>query len=409
MLFWVIAGALALAVGVLMVIALLRARRIDGSAAAFDVQVYRDQLDEVERDLARGVVTEDEAERVRLEVSRRILDADKAATESTGGQAPSGATWVAAGGIGVVVLAGSVLLYLQIGAPMYPDMPLKTRIALADAARAERASQAEVEARMPVRGPVEADPEYLDLVERLRTAVAANPNDLQGQLFLATNEARLGNYDAAHPALAAAIALKGDEATSADYADLADLRIMATGGYVSPEAEAALAQALKLDPRNGVARYYTGLLYSQTGRPDLAFRFWDGLLKDSTAQAPWVPPILGQIEEVAHRAGVRYTPPAFASAPAMPGPTAEQMEAAAEMSEEDRAAMIRGMVDGLSERLATEGGPPEDWARLIGALGVLGEQERAAAIWDEAQSVFAESAEAMATLRAAAQRAGVAE
>ncbi len=409
MLFWIVAGALALAVGVLMVIALLRGRRIDGSAAPFDVQVYRDQLGEVERDLARGVVTEDEAERVRVEVARRILDADKAASESTGGRAPRGATWVAAGGIGVVVLAGSVLLYLQIGAPMYPDMPLQTRIALADAARAERASQAEVEARMPVRGPVEADPEYVALVERLRTAVAANPRDLQGQLFLATNEARLGNYDAAHPALAAAIELKGDEATSADYADLADLRIMATGGYVSPEAEAALMQALKLDPRNGVARYYSGLLYSQTGRPDLAFRFWDGLLKDSTADAPWLPPILGQIEEVAHRAGVRYTPPAFASAPEMPGPTAEQMEAAAEMSEEDRAAMIRGMVDGLSERLATEGGPPEDWARLIGALGVLGEQERAAAIWDEAQTVFAESAEAMATLRAAAERAGVAE
>jgi cytochrome c-type biogenesis protein CcmH len=52
------------------------------------------------------------------------------------------------------------------------------------------------------------------------------------------------------------------------------------------------------------------------------------------------------------------------------------MEAAAEMAPEDRAAMIEGMVEGLAGRLATEGGPPEDWARLITAFGVLGAASR---------------------------------
>ena len=58
------------------------------------------------------------------------------------------------------------------------------------------------------------------------------------------------------------------------------------------------------------------------------------------------------------------------------------------MTDDERTEMIRGMVDGLSDRLATEGGPASDWARLIGALGVLGETERAAAIWNEARDVF---------------------
>jgi cytochrome c-type biogenesis protein CcmH len=71
------------------------------------------------------------------------------------------------------------------------------------------------------------------------------------------------------------------------------------------------------------------------------------------------------------------------------------MEAAASMAPEDRAAMIEGMVEGLAGRLAAEGGPPEDWARLITAFGVLGRTEQAQAVYDEALAVFAEDPEAL--------------
>jgi cytochrome c-type biogenesis protein CcmH len=77
------------------------------------------------------------------------------------------------------------------------------------------------------------------------------------------------------------------------------------------------------------------------------------------------------------------------------------------MAPEDREAMIRGMVAQLSDRLATEGGPAEDWARLITSLGVLGESAQAGAIWAEAQGVFADDAEALARIRDAAVQAGV--
>ena len=186
---------------------------------------------------------------------------------------------------------------------------------------------------------------------------------------------------------------------------------MAANGFVSPEAEGALQKALELEPRNGPARYYTGLMYAQSGRPDLAFRIWRPLLAESLPNAPWVPPIRAQIEEVAQAAGIRYTPPAASAAPFAPGrgPSAEDVEAASEMTPEERQEMIRGMVDGLAERLADEGGPPEDWARLINALGVLGDRDRAAAIWTEAQTSFADNPQGLATIRAAAQRAGVAQ
>jgi cytochrome c-type biogenesis protein CcmH len=86
------------------------------------------------------------------------------------------------------------------------------------------------------------------------------------------------------------------------------------------------------------------------------------------------------------------------------GPSAADIAAASEMSAEDRAEMIRGMVNGLSDRLATDGGPPPDWARLITALGVLGETDRARAIAAEAREVFADDAGALAVIADAEAR-----
>ncbi len=407
--FWLIAGALALVVGGLMAQALVRARLGTGAAQAFDVQVYRDQLSEVERDLARGVLGQAEAERVRVEVSRRLLDADRAAAHTRSAvAAPRGLSRLAAGVVVLAVLAGAVGVYWLLGAPGYPDLPLAQRIADAEAARAVRMGQAEAQARFGTAfvAPPETDPEFLVLMDKLRAAVADKPAELQGQMLLARNEAMLGNYAAAHVAQGRIIALRGDTATADDHATLADLMILAAQGYVSPEAEAAIDAALQIDPLHGAARYYRGLMYAQNLRPDLAFAIWRPLLEQSRPGAPWVPPILGQISQVTEAAGIRYTPPEM---PAPSGPDADDMAEAADMTEAERQEMVRGMVEGLAERLATEGGGPEDWARLIGALGVLGDTERAAAIWAEAQQVFAASPEAVAAIREAAVSAGVAQ
>ena len=130
-------------------------------------------------------------------------------------------------------------------------------------------------------------------------------------------------------------------------------------------------------------RYYWGQFLNQVGRPDLAFKLWEQTLAQSAPDAPWAVAIREQIGNIAFRAGVEYEPEE--PAPTLSGPSAEDMQAASEMTAEERQEMIRGMVAGLSDRLATEGGSPEEWARLIGALGVLGETERAQAILEEAR------------------------
>ncbi len=419
MIFWIVTGLAVLAVAAPMVGALLRARREITGAEASDLQVYRDQLSEIDRDRARGTIGEAEAERLRTEVSRRILAADSRAHQA--GAAPAsgaarGPRRVSAALLLLALIGGSYALYLTLGAPGYGDLTLRGRIAAAQEMRQTRPSQQEAEAALPASPPSDAPEEYAQLVTRLRGAVEERPDDLQGQMLLARSEAALGNYAAAYAAQRRVIELRGAGATASDYADLADMLVLAAGGYVSPEAEAVLDEVMQRDPHNGVARYYGGLMMAQTGRPDSAFRIWDTLLRDSAAGDPWIPAIADQLPELARRAGVNdYTLPQIASAApagggqmALPGPSSADVEAASEMSEEDRQAMIQGMVDNLSERLASQGGSPDEWARLLTALGVLGQTDRAAAIWTEAQQVFATRPEALATVREGAARAGLA-
>ncbi|TMM54237.1 c-type cytochrome biogenesis protein CcmI [Sulfitobacter sabulilitoris] len=413
MAFWILTGLLALVVSGLLALSLARSRAQaadDRSPAAYDVDVYRDQLREVERDLERGVVSRADADRARTEVSRRLLAADaevRAApeTEADG----SRTTAVLAGLLVAGMVAGSFALYLRLGAPGYGDLALAQRIEMAETLRRERPGQSEAEASLPdAQVPGDASPDYIALVEQLRATVAARPDDLQGHLLLAQSEANLGNYAAAARAQQAVLRIKGAQASVDEMIDYADMLIIAAGGYVSPEAEAVLRAALARDGTNGTARYYMGLMLAQTGRPDTAFRLWDQLLREGPEDAPWIAPILNQIEEMALRAGVRYQLPEIGVA-AGRGPDAADIEAAQDMTPAQRMEMIEGMVGRLSERLATQGGPAEDWAQLIGALGVLGETGRARAVYDNAVEVFAGDETALDLMRRAGQRARVVE
>ena len=408
MTFWLITIALALGSCALLALALWRGHLGARPAAEFDLRVYRDQLSEVERDIERGVIKGDDAERVLTEISRRILTADKALQdESVDVRSPKAARFVAIGGLAAVLIGGSFALYRDLGAPGYGDLSLSTRIEAAADARASRPDQATAEASLPpfVIAP-DTPKTYAELIVKLREAVEKRPADLQGATLLATHEMRLGNAVAAHAAQAAVIRLKGAAVSAEDYATYADMLIIAAGGYVSPEAEGALARVLRFDPENGVARYYSGLMMMQVGRPDVAFRAWAQLLQDSGGNEGWVVPIREQIEDLAFRAGVKYELAPSKDTP-LTGPSVEDIENAETMSEEERTEMIRGMVDRLSDRLATTGGSAEEWARLIGALGVLGEADQAALIWQNAKDVFADRPDDLAIVRGAARQLGI--
>jgi cytochrome c-type biogenesis protein CcmH len=413
MAFWIITIGLTAVVAGLLALALLRRDDKFSGEADYDLRVYRDQLTEVERDLERGVLSGADATRVRTEVSRRILAADT--ERRVDSDLVSGAPKALALVITLILAGGSFALYKGIGpitglgAPGYGDLALVERIAYADELRKTRPSQAEAEASLPAQAPIaEFNADYLRLVQTLRDTVVERPDDIQGHVLLAQNESNLGNFSAAYQAQGRILDLKGDQSTVQDLTDYMDLLVLAAGGYVSPEAEKAARVILARSPDNGIARYYMGLMMAQTGRPDLAFRVWDRQLRTGPEDALWIAPILAQIPEVAQRAGVNYQIPAIGSAKTK-GPTSEDIESAGNMTGADRIEMIEGMVAGLSDRLATDGGPPEEWAQLIGALGVLERTDQAFAIFKNAEIVFGGDPSAMDMITRAAQRAGVAE
>lgn len=414
MLFWIICATLVAAIAFALALTLLRPRGQALPAGAQDLQVYRAQLAEVEKDLARGVLSPEEAARSRVEISRRLLEADRAlqAAGTAAAEAPRRGT-VAAAALVVAALAGAFAIYDRLGAAGLPDAPLAGRLAEAetlyqarpDQAAAEATAAAErkaAEAQAAAAGnPVpQPDPKYLELMERLRQAVASRPNDPQGLALLSENEMALGNFRAGWEAQRRLIALKGDRAEAADYTRLGELMTIAAGGLVTADAEAAFAKALDMNPKDGLALFYVGLMMGQNERPDRAFRLWDASLRASPPEAPWVAEIAQGIETLAWLAGEQdYTPPL----PVPAGPSAEQMQAAEGMAPADRLAMIRGMVENLNARLANEGGSAEDWAKLISSLRVLGEADRAAAIATEARTKFTGRAGDLAKIEAATQ------
>lgn len=406
-LFWGLAAVLALGSLGLVLAPLLRAR--DGTApgagrrASHDMQVFRDQLAEVEADRARGILSEAEAEATRVEVSRRLIAAaDAEAVEPAPVAAGAGRStaFIVLG----LALAAAGTLYAAMGSPGMPDQPLAVRQAEEAARRAERPGQAEAEALaaagLPPVGP-DVSPQDAALIERMQAVMAGRPDDVEGQRLLARSLAGMGRWAEARAAQARVVAALGEAATGQDLVDAAELGILAAGGYVSPESEAALARALALVPNDPVARYYSAATLMQAGRADLALPIWRRLVSEGPAEAPWMAGARAGLAEAEQR--TRRGAGGTAA-----GPVAEDVEAAGAMTPDERAAMIEGMVAQLGARLAAEGGPPEDWARLVRALGVLGRRDEAAEILAEARVKVGGAPGAAALLDAAAADAGLA-
>ncbi|QUS35330.1 c-type cytochrome biogenesis protein CcmI [Falsirhodobacter algicola] len=386
--FWAIIGCLCLAVAATLIRALLvRGGDDEGS----DLRFYRAQLTDITRDLERGTLMPDEADRLRLEISRRLLDADRAA----GAKRARGRGAVLPAAILVAVcVAAAVPFYLRVGAPGYADAPFGPRIDAIEAARAARPDQAEAERRAPAPQTTPPDPELAGLMDQLRQAVARNPDDLRGQRLLAENEAALANYSAAAEAQQQIARRTGD---AQDYALAAQYLGYAAGGYLSPEAEALLDRALSRDPREPLALFLSGLMMAQGGREDVAFRLWRRALEVGPPDAAWRPQVLAAMPDIAARAGVRWTAPDDLP----PGADAIRSLAPDAQSE-----AITGMVEGLAARLAATGGDADEWAQLIRAYGVLGRTDDARAAFATAKASHDDPAD-LDILQQAAIAAGV--
>ena len=349
------------------------ARREAKAAEDNDVAVYRDQLDEIARDRAAGLIGETEAEAARVEVSRRLLaaaDAAQARPVAAGGTFRRRAAAVITF---LIMPAVAFAFYSTFGSPHLPDLPHAGR-------EAPRATQ---QAQQP-----RTNQSIEQLVAQVEAHLSRNPEDGRGWEVIAPVYLRMGRLGDAVTARQNALRLLGT--TAVREAALGEALTAVQDGRVGTEARAAFARALERDPKHDVARYYTGLAAEQDGKRDEAAKIWRALITETEASSPWALFLRQQL--------ARVDPAGAAALPAAPGPSADEMEAAAQMSPEDRAAMVRGMVQRLAERLKSDGSDLDGWVRLVRAYLVLGERDKAQSAAGEARRALGQDADKLRRL-----------
>ncbi|TPK22275.1 c-type cytochrome biogenesis protein CcmI [Mesorhizobium sp. B2-5-9] len=355
MLFWVIAAILTLGASLAVLLPLAGASKGASSSGDHDLEVYRDQLSELDRDAGRGLIGPAEAAEARTEIARRILrlgNADMAAKAS--GRSSGTVRLVAT----VAVLAVPLVswgLYSQIGSPDLPSQPLSERLA---------------------KNP--ADSTVDELVARAEAHLAANPSDGRGWDVLAPVYLRMQRFADAAAAYRNAIRLDGDSAVR--QAGLGEAIAGAAGGIVSADAQDAFEAALKLDPANAKAGFYLAMALAQEGRGKEAAAAWQAMLGTLPPDSPW----RGAVEQALAKSGG----PEVASSTTAKGPDAADVDAASSMSQQDREAMINTMVAGLDDKLRQNPRDPEGWMRLVRSYVVLGKADQARDALGRAIAVF---------------------
>ena len=334
-----------------------------GSEAA----VYKDQLAEIDRDVAGGLIGTAEAEAARVEISRRLL----AAVDGEGGPLIASNTGLRRTAA-ILALVGlplvSVALYLPLGSPRLGDFPLAQRSRAPDVAQ-----------------PLD------NLVAQVEAHLEKNPTDGRGWNVLAPVLARLGRYDEAVRAYRNSITYNGDGPER--RSDLGEALTAAAGGVVTAEAKAEFERAVALNPDEVKASYFLGLAAEQDGRTGEAASIWRALLAKAPSDAPWRP----LVQAALARAG-------GAPAPAL---SDEAMAAAKDMNEADRGAMIRGMVERLATRLKQNGDDVEGWLRLVRAYMVMGDRDKARGALGDARQAVANDAERLRQLNEGLKNLGL--
>lgn len=329
----------------------------DGGAAN-DVAVYKDQLEEIERDQSFGLIGPSEAEAARIEVSRRLIAAADAAAKGDA-PAPSGSQRrrrVVAASALVAMPIGALGLYLALGSPDLPGQPLAARVAQA------HGGSASIE----------------QMFAQIEHHLEENPDDGRGWEVVAPIYMRLGRYDDAVKARRNAVRLLGE--TAERESGLGEALVGRENGVVTGEAKAAFDDALRLDSTDVTARFYSGLAAEQDGRKDEAVRIWRALANDAPQDAPWLAPV--------QRALARLDPSATSAPSAPEGPTPQQNE------------MIQGMVARLAARLQQDGSDVDGWIRLVRSYTILQEADKARAAAADARRALATDPAKLARLEA---------
>ncbi|MDZ7600793.1 MAG: c-type cytochrome biogenesis protein CcmI [Hoeflea sp.] len=376
MLFWVIVAVMTAATTLALLGPVARARRSASAAPeSHDVEVYRDQLTEIDRDLADGLVDSVQAEVARTEISRRLLTAARKSEAADAAGAKADNPWLRRGvtiAVALFMPVAAITAYIELGRPDLPQLPLSARL--------------------------EAQPQATDiamLIARAEQHLAANPDDGRGWDVLGPIYMRTGRFAEAANAFQKSITLLGP--SSERQASLGEALYSAAGGIVTEQASLAFQTARELDSTDPRPRFYLALALAQSGKTTEARAAFTGMLESAPAGAPWIPAVESQIAALQPDSG-----------PVVPGnPSAADIAAAQTMSPEDRQSMIGSMIESLAAKLADNPDNIEGWLRLVRSYAVTGSRDKAQVALDQAFAAFAPSGSERQALNALANELGL--
>ncbi len=345
MMFWLIALIILGLSMILLVWPLVISRKAALSRHDSGIEVYRQQLGELEGDVARGVLDPAEAEPMALEIKRRLLKMSK--DQDTGSERKAQGNRLALILLLVIVPVASLGIYLNLGTPDEPSRPLADR-------------------------DIEAERKFLaqkdsgNIIRQLVQSLQVQPDNIEGWILLARNLSEMERYrEAAETFLKATVLSPRDPGL---YVGAGENYYFDAGGVVSPESEQAFETALSMDPSNPGARYYLAVRDAQTGDLDGALASWVKLYRESPADAPFMELLRRRIEDTATETGTDIGDLITAAKPATqaPGPSQQDLEAAESMSPEERQEMIASMVDRLATRMEED--PDYDGLMRLGQV-----------------------------------------
>ncbi len=342
-------------------------RKGQTSEGGTEAAVYADQLAEIDRDVAAGLIGVPEAGAARVEIGRRLLaaaDGGRAAPAQSNLRLRRASAILAL----IALPIAAVTFYLSLGSPQLGDFPLASRNRVADANQ-----------------PLD------NLVAQVEAHLEKNPTDGRGWNVLAPVLARLGRYDEAIRAFRNSITYNGDSAER--RSDLGEALIGSAGGVVTSEAKVEFERAVAQNADDPKANYFLGLAAEQDGRQADAASIWRAMLEKAPSEAPWRPLVQAALVRV--------------GGPAMPALSNDTMAAAKDMTETDRGAMIAGMVDRLATRLKQDGNDVEGWLRLVRAYMVMGERDKAVSAVTDARQAVASDAERLRQLNEGLKNLGL--
>ena len=355
----------------------------EGSRAAFNATVYRDQLGEVQSDRERGLIGEGDAEAARIEIARRLLaaDAETPAEQGSAAHSPLRALAIA---LAVGLPLAALSLYLIYGSPRLPDQPLIARLQ-------DPASDKNLEV----------------LVARVEARLREHPEEGEGWEVIAPVYMGWRRYADAAEAYRQSIRLLGESPKR--LASYGQALVLGNNGVVTEDARKALERALVLDPKLIEPRLVLIIAKEQDGQLAAAIEDWRDMLATAPADAPWRKLVEQRLAEDEAKLAGKAVParPEAAPGPVPQGPSPDDVAAAQNMSPADRQAMIETMVQGLANRLDQKGDDLAGWLKLVRAYTVLDRKDDALKALEKAKTQFSGNGGALQQLDALAAELGL--